>query len=97
MRLEDDNADLLTDLDDTWVFDASRIRTGEWFEVVDKASGHVHHVALVWRGEATRGFLFLSLDLGASRRHSLQGVAQELREGRMRPLPDDNPLDALLG
>lgn len=97
VRLEDDDADLLTDLDDTWVFDASRIRTGEWFEVVDKASGHVHRVALVWRGEATRGFLFLSLDLGASRRHSLQGVAQELREGRMRPLPDDNPLDALLG
>lgn len=96
VRLEDDDPDLLTDLDDPWVFDASRIRTGEWFEVVDKATGQLHRMGLVWRGEATRGYLFLSLDLGASRRHSLQGVAQELREGRMRPLPDDNPLDALL-
>lgn len=95
-RFEDDDPDLLTDLDDPWVFDASRIRTGEWFEMVDKASGNLHRMGLAWRGEATRGFLFLSLDLGASRRHSLQGVAQELREGRMRPLPDDNPLDALL-
>ncbi len=96
VRLEDDDPDLLTDLDDPWVFDASRIRTGEWFEMVDKATGQFHRMGLVWRGEATRGYLFLSLDLGASRRHSLQGVAQELREGRMRPLPDDNPLDALL-
>ncbi len=96
VRLEDDDPDLLTDLDDPWVFDASRIRTGEWFEMVDKASGQLHRMGLVWRGEATRGYLFLSLDLAASRRHSLQGVAQELREGRMRPLPDDNPLDALL-
>ncbi len=96
-RLEDDDPDLLTDLDDPWVFDASRMRTGEWFELVDKASGQLHRMGLVWRGEATRGYLFLSLDQGASRRHSLQGVAQELREGRMRPLPTDNPLDALLG
>ncbi|WP_026279830.1 DUF1631 family protein [Thioalkalivibrio sp. ALJ16] len=97
LRLEDDDRDLLTDLDDRFVFDASRIRRGDWFECVDKASGESWRVGLVWRGEATRGFLFLSLDQGRCRRHSLQGVAQELREGRMRPLPVDNPLDALLG
>lgn len=95
-RLEDDDPDLLTDLDDEWVFEASRIRVGDWFELVDKASGQVHRMGLLWRGEATRAFLFVALDLVNARRHSLQGVAQELREGRMRPLPADNPIDVLL-
>lgn len=95
-RLEDDDPDLLTDLDDEWVFEASRIRVDDWFEQVDKASGQVHRMGLLWRGEATRAFLFVSLDRVTARRHSLQGVAQELREGRMRPLPADNPLDMLL-
>ncbi|MGM0553497.1 MAG: DUF1631 family protein [Pseudomonadota bacterium] len=96
VRYEDDDPDLLTDLDDVYVFEASRIRVGDWFEVVDKASGTTRRMALVWRGEATRRFLFLSLDGVTSRRHSLQGVAQEMREGRMQPLPSDNPLDAMI-
>ncbi len=96
VRYEDDDPDLLTDLDDVYVFEASRIRIGDWFEVVDKGSGTTRRMALVWRGEATRRFLFLSLDGVTSRRHSLQGVAQEMREGRMQPLPSDNPLDAMI-
>ncbi|WP_020008839.1 DUF1631 family protein [Thioalkalivibrio thiocyanoxidans] len=96
VRFEDDDPDLLTDQDDPYVFEASRIQVGDWFEFIDKASGETQRMALVWRGEATRRFLFLSLDGVTSRRHSLQGVAHEMREGRMRALPRDNPLDAMI-
>ncbi|WP_018868348.1 MULTISPECIES: DUF1631 family protein [unclassified Thioalkalivibrio] len=96
VRFEDDDPDLLADQDDTYVFEATRIRIGDWFEFADKATGEAQRMALVWRGEATRRFLFLSLDGVTSRRHSLQGVAHEMREGRMRALPRDNPLDAMI-
>ncbi|WP_018138541.1 MULTISPECIES: DUF1631 family protein [unclassified Thioalkalivibrio] len=96
IRFEDDDPDLLADQDDPYVFEASRVQVGDWFEFIDKATGETQRMALVWRGEATRRFLFLSLDGVASRRHSLQGVAHEMREGRMRALPRDNPLDAMI-
>ncbi|WP_019570385.1 DUF1631 family protein [Thioalkalivibrio sp. ALE11] len=96
LRYEDDDPELVTDLDDAWVFEASRARVGDWYEMVDRTTGEARRMALVWRGEATRRFLFVSLDGVSARRHSLQGVAQELREGRMRILPQDNPLDAMI-
>lgn len=96
LRYEDDDPELVTDLDDAWVFEASRARVGDWYEMVDRKTGEARRMALVWRGEATRRFLFVSLDGVSARRHSLQGVAQELREGRMRILPQDNPLDAMI-
>ncbi|AHF00282.1 DUF1631 family protein [Thioalkalivibrio paradoxus] len=96
VRLPDDDPDLLSQFDDIHVFEANRIRVGDWCEFVDRTDGRLQRMALAWRGEATRSFLFVSLDGGSDRRHSLQGVANELREGRMRMLPDDNPLDAIL-
>ena len=96
LRFEDDDPDLIGDLDDDFLFDATRIRVGDWFGFTDRATGDTRRMALIWRGEATRSFLFLSLDGVSNRRHSLQGIAHELREGRMRQLPRDNPVDAMI-
>ena len=96
LRFEDDDPDLPPTEDEESLYHASRIRVGEWFEFVTRDSGDIQRMALIWRGEASRGFLFLSLDGTASRRHSLQGVAHEIRAGRMRHLPQDNPLDTLI-
>ncbi|AGA32163.1 hypothetical protein TVNIR_0461 [Thioalkalivibrio nitratireducens DSM 14787] len=96
VRLRDDDPDLLPDFDDIHVFEANRIRAGDWCEFVDRTNGRLQRMALAWRGEATRSFLFIPLDGGSERRHSLQGVANELREGRMRMLPHDNPIDVIL-
>jgi len=96
LRFEDDDPDLPTTQDEESLYHASRMRVGDWFEFVARDSGDVQRMALIWRGEASRGFLFLSLDGTASRRHSLQGVAHEIREGRMRQLPLDNPLDTFI-
>ena len=96
LRFEDDDPDLQTAEDEDSLYHASRIRVGDWFEFVARDSGDIQRMALIWRGEASRGFLFLSLDGTASRRHSLQGVAHEIRSGRMRHLPQDNPLDTLI-
>jgi len=96
LRFEDDDPDLPATQDEESLYHASRIRVGDWFEFLARDSGDVQRMALIWRGEASRGFLFLSLDGTASRRHSLHGVAQEFRAGRMRYLPQDNPLDTLI-
>ena len=96
LRFEDDDPHLAKSQDEESLYQASRIRVGDWFEFVDRNSSDVQRMALIWRGEASRGFLFLSLDGTASRRLSLQGVAHEMRAGRMRFLPQDNPLDSLI-
>jgi len=96
VRFADDDPDLIGDLDDDFLFDATRVRVGDWFGFTDRATGDTRRMALIWRGEATRSFLFLSLDGVSKRRHSLQGMAHEMREGRMRQLPRDNPLDAMI-
>ena len=96
VRFSDDDPDLIGDLDDDFLFDATRVRVGDWFGFTDRATGDTRRMALIWRGEATRSFLFLSLDGVSKRRHSLQGMAHEMREGRMRQLPRDNPLDAMI-
>lgn len=96
VRFADDDPDLTGDLDDDFLFDATRARVGDWFGFTDRATGDTRRMALIWRGEATRSFLFLSLDGVSKRRHSLQGMAHEMREGRMRQLPRDNPLDAMI-
>jgi hypothetical protein len=96
LRFEDDDPLLPATQDEESLYHASRIRVGDWFEFVDRDTGDVRRMALIWRGEASRGFLFLSLDGTASRRHSLQGVAHEFRTGRMRHLPQDNPLDTFI-
>ena len=96
LRFEDDDPELPDSQDEESLYHASRIRVGDWFEFVDRDSGDIRRMALVWRGEASRGFLFLSLDGTASRRHSLQGVAHEIGAGRMRQLPQDNPLDTFI-
>ena len=96
VRFADDDPDLIGDLDDDFLFDATRVRVGDWFGFTDRATGDTRRMALIWRGEATRSFLFLSLDGVSKHRHSLQGMAHEMREGRMRQLPRDNPLDAMI-
>lgn len=96
IRARDDDPDLLVDRADTHVFEASRLRVGDWFEFTDKSTGRPRRLSLVWHGEASRGFLFVSLDGVSTRKHSLQGVAHELREDRLKRLPQDNPLDAIL-
>ncbi len=96
IRARDDDPDLLVDRADTRVFEASRLRVGDWFEFTDKSTGRPRRLSLVWHGEASRSFLFISLDGVSTRKHSLQGVAHELREDRLKRLPQDNPLDAIL-
>ncbi len=96
LRFENDDPNLIGDRDDDFLFDATRIRVGDWFDFTDQATGETRRMALIWRGEATRSFLFLSLDGVSNRRHSLQGVAHEMREGRMHQLPRDNPIDAMI-
>jgi hypothetical protein len=95
-RWEDDDPNLVADLDDEHLLQAAQLRVGDWFGFINRTTGETERMALIWRGDATRSFLFLSLDANATRHHSLQGVAQELRERRMRPLPHDNALDALI-
>lgn len=96
VRYEDDDPTLDQDRDDDHVFAAIGLDVGDWFEFIDENGEHPQRMALIWRGETTRRFFFLSMDGVQSRRHSLQGVAQELRQGRMRALPEDNPLDAII-
>jgi hypothetical protein len=96
VRDRDDDPDLLIDRADTRVFEASHLRLGDWFEFIDKSTGRPRRLCLVWHGEASRSFLFFSLDGESMRKHSLQGIAHELREGRLHRLPQDNPLDAIL-
>lgn len=96
VRARDDDPDLLVDLVDSHVYSANRVRVGDWFSFVHRGTGEVERLALIWRGEASRHFLFLALDGNTNRIHSLQGLAGEMREGRVRYLPADNPLDAFL-
>ncbi|WP_026287642.1 DUF1631 family protein [Thioalkalivibrio sp. ALJ24] len=96
VRYEDDDPALEQDLDDDYVFAAIGLDVGDWFEFTDDEGQNPVRLALIWRGDATRRFFFLSLDGVHARRHSLQGVAHELREGRMHALPEDNPLDAVI-
>ncbi|WP_018880022.1 DUF1631 family protein [Thioalkalivibrio sp. ALE9] len=96
VRYEDDDPTLDQDRDDDHVFAAIGLDIGDWFEFCDDAGENPRRLALIWRGDTTRRFFFLSLDGVHARRHSLQGVAQELRQGRMRALPEDNPLDAII-
>jgi len=96
IRDRDDDPDLLLDRADTRVFEASHLRTGDWFEFIDKSTGRPRRFCLTWHGEASRSFLFVSLDGESARKHSLQGVAHELRENRLRRLPQDNPMDSIL-
>lgn len=96
MRFEDDAPDLHQDLDDDFVFPAAQMRVGDWFEFSEPTVANPVRMQLVWRGTTTRCFLFLDLDGTSHRSHSLRGVAEELRTDRMRPLPQDNPLDAIL-
>ncbi|WP_018871917.1 DUF1631 family protein [Thioalkalivibrio sp. ALJ16] len=96
VRYEDDDPALEQDRDDDHVFVAIGLDVGDWFEFTDDDGENPLRMALLWRGDTTRRFFFLSLDGVHARRHSLQGVAQELRQGRMRALPEDNPLDAII-
>ncbi|WP_026340524.1 DUF1631 family protein [Thioalkalivibrio sp. ALJT] len=96
VRYEDDDPTLHQDRDDDHVFAAISLAIGDWFEFTDDDGENPLRLALLWRGETTRRFFFLSLDGVHARRYSLQGVAQELRQGRMRALPQDNPLDAII-
>ncbi len=96
VRYEDDDPTLDQDRDDDHVFAAIGLDVGDWFEFSDEEGQNPRRLALIWRGDTTRRFFFLSLDGVHARRHSLQGVAQELRQGRMRALPEDNPLDAII-
>lgn len=96
VRYEDDDPALEQDCDDDYVFAAIGLDIGDWFEFTDAAGQNPQRMALIWRGDTTRRYLFLSVDGVYARRHSLQGVAQELRQGRMRALPEDDPLDTLI-
>lgn len=96
VRYDDDDPALEQDRDDDYVFAAIGLDVGDWFEFSDAARGTPQRMALIWRGDATRRYLFLSVDGVYARRHSLQGVAEELRQGRMRALPEDDPLDTLI-
>ena len=96
VRCTDDDPDFMGEQDDVYVFEASRMRVGLWYETVDRGTGVLDRLALIWRGEATRRFVFASLDGRLLRCHSLQGAAHEMREGRLRALPVDNALDAII-
>lgn len=96
IRAEDDDPELVADRADSHVLEASRLRVGDWFELLSRTSGRPQRLRLAWHGEASRQYLFLGLDVRSIRQHSLQGIAHEMRMERLRRLPQDNPLDAIL-
>lgn len=76
---------------------ANAYKVGQWFELTDPERVHTKRLGLVWRGTRSRAFLLASLNGQTTRLHSLAGVAHEIQQGRMTPLPNAvQVLDELL-
>lgn len=76
---------------------ANAYKVGQWFELTDPERIHTKRLGLVWRGTHSRAVLLTSLNGQTTRLHSLAGIAHEIQQGRMTPLPNAvQVLDELL-